>query len=56
MKFVIYGGIGFIIACVVAVRYGPWFKKTSEKVDSAVTNATDAVKNVVTKDDQAPTK
>lgn len=47
---VIYGGIGFVIACVVAVKYGPWFKKTSTQVTNAVDNAADNIKNVVKKD------
>jgi hypothetical protein len=49
---VIYGGIGFVIACVVAVRYGPWFKKTSAQVDQTVTNVTNNIKDVVSKDDK----
>lgn len=51
MKLIIYAGIGFVIACVLAVRYGPWFKKTSEQVDTTVTNVTNNIKDVVTKND-----
>lgn len=47
---VIYGGIGFVIACVVAVKYGPWFKKTSTQVANTVDNVADNIKNVVNKD------
>jgi hypothetical protein len=48
MKFIIYGGIGFIIACVIAVKYGPWFKKTSTTVTDDVDNVVTDVKGDVT--------
>jgi len=35
---------GFIIACVVAVKYGPWFKKTSTTVTQDVTNVENNIK------------
>lgn len=50
MKTIIILGVGFVIACVLAVRYGPWFKKTSTQVNNVVTNVEDDVKSVATKD------
>lgn len=48
MKTIILIGIGFVIACVVAVKYGPWFKKTSTAVTDDVTNIENKVKSDVT--------
>lgn len=50
MKTIIILGVGFVIACVIAVRYGPWFKKASTQVNDVVTNVEDNVKTVVSKD------
>ena len=41
-------GVGFVVACVLAVKYGPWFKKTSTTVAQDVTNVEDNIKKEVT--------
>jgi hypothetical protein len=48
MKLIIGCGVGFVIACILAVKYGPWFKKTSTTVTDDVTNAANNIKNEVT--------
>jgi hypothetical protein len=40
--------VGFVVACVVAVKYGPWFKKTSTTVTQDVTNVENNIKKEVT--------
>lgn len=54
MKIIIYCAIGFVIACVVAVKYGPWFKKTSTTVTDDVTNVVNDVKTDVTNNGTPP--
>lgn len=46
-------GAGFVIACIVAVRYAPWFKKTSTEVNTDVGNVIADVKGDVSKDSKA---
>lgn len=45
MKMAIYIGIGFVIACVLAVKAKAWFSNASTKVTNVVDNVVDKTKD-----------